>query len=289
MMPSLLFLLKEGFVGLLRSRGSALMAIVTITVSLVLIGLFLIVTLNLNEFAENLKKRLEVTVFLDDSFDEDKTRRIREHILALQSIGSVDYVSKEMAVAEFREHSERLNVDYLEVLGFNPLPASFRLHPVAEFLSSGGVAEIVQQLEAIDGIEELDIKYEKNLLPLLESRLQVIVAIDIVIGVVLCVGALLLVSNNVRLIILSRERLITTMKLVGATPMFVQAPMFIQGFLQGFLGGIAAAVLLFLLTELAAVELPDIVAVGAGVYGLVVVLGILLGFSGSLTAVRRFL
>lgn len=288
-MNSAFFLIREALEGLKRARLSAAIATLTITVSIVLFGTFLIITLNLSRYIEMLKSRLEIEVFIDDSFSDEKIQVIREHLTAIDGVSDVVFISKEMAIREFHRLFDQEPADYFEALGFNPLPASFRLKLAPDYLTSGHADRVVQDIVAIDAIDARDIRYDRRILLIIENNVELAVAVDVAVGAIICLSALLLVSNNIRLIIFSRRKLIQTMKLVGATNFFIRAPLFIQGVIQGVTGGFIACCFLYLVVALTSIQVTNLIVVSSSVYPLMVVLGGALGLLGSLTAVRRYL
>ncbi len=89
---SLLFVLREGFSGLRRSRFSGFVATATVAISLILIGIFLIITFNLNRFVDFLRSRVELEVFLDDSFDEIKIQDLTAEIEQMAGVANLTFV-----------------------------------------------------------------------------------------------------------------------------------------------------------------------------------------------------
>ncbi len=286
---NLLFVLREGFGGLRRSRFSGFVATATVAVSLILIGIFLIITFNLNRFVDFLRSRVELEVFLDDSFDEIKIRDLTAEIKQMEGVANLTFISKEMAIREFQNLFKDKQEDYFETLGYNPLPASFRVKLQDRYRTASGAEVVFKALSSMEDIREEDIVYTREYLVILEKYIKFAIAIDFIVGIIVCLSALLLVSNNIRLIILSKNKIIETMKLVGATNFFIRTPLFIQGIAQGFLGGIISALFLYTLLKLASIEIPGFISVDWRIYLLLANLGILLGFAGSFAAVRRYL
>ncbi len=282
------FIVKEGFSGLFRARFASIVAIMTVTISLILIGLFLIVTVNLGSLFERLRSRVELEVFLDDSLDEMKIEELSEKIRGFEGVEEVMFVSKEMAVSEFKRLFEGQE-DYFEILGFNPLPASFRIRLAAGYRNTAAAEQVVRYLSSLEEIRPEDIVYRRQFLMVLEKYFNVALVADLAIGAIVCLSALLLVSNNIRLIILSRQRIIETMRLVGATSFFIRMPLYIQGMSQGVVGGGLAALFLYGLVRLAALEIPGYVSVSVELYLILLGLGAVLGLCGSIMAVRRYL
>ncbi len=289
MSQGLIFSLREGFGGLIRARFSGFIATVTVAISLILIGIFLIITVNLGHLIENLRSRVELEVFLDDSIDEMKIQELSNKIKRYEGVESLTFISKESAKNEFKNLFKEQQEDYFETLGYNPLPASFRIKLSVKYRNSAGAEKVFKYINSISDIKEEEIVYRREYLVILEKYINVAIAIDFIIGIIVCLSALLLVSNNIRLIILSKKRIIETMKLVGATRFFVQMPLYIQGTTQGFLGGIFSALFLYTMIKILAIEIPGYISVDWKIYAVLASLGIVLGFTGSFTAIRRYL
>jgi cell division transport system permease protein len=285
---SLIFVLREGVGGIKRARLSGLTATATVTVSLVLIGIFLILTVNMNRLIQELRSRVELEVFLDDSLDQAKAAELASKIKELQPVETVLFVSKDEAVEEFQRLFKDKE-DYFETLGHNPLPASFRISLAKEFRNSEGAEEALHRLQAFEEIREQDVVYRSEYLLILEKYVSMAVVIALLVGAILCVSALFLVSNNIRLIILSKKKIIETMRLVGATAFLVRMPLFIQGVFQGLFGGVLSALFLYAVMALVTREIPDFLKVNWEIYIIVLNLGIILGFAGSFMSIRRHL
>lgn len=288
-MHSVIFILKEGLTGLLRSRFTGLVAVLTIAISLVLIGLFLIITINLGEVVERLRNQVELEVFIDDSLDEARIEGLAKEIGHVEGVAEVTFVSKEMAIREFASLFDDQQDNYFQVLGFNPLPASFRVRLNEEDRNATGAERVATAISSLDGLEKEDVVYRRKFVVQLEKYIQIAVAVDFLVGTIVCLSALLLVSNNIRLIILSKNKIIETMKLVGATRSYIQLPLFIQGMIQGLVGGSISALFLYAVLKIGSVEIPGLISVDWRIYVLLAGLGVLLGLSGSYTAVRRYL
>ena len=207
----------------------------------------------------------------------------------MEGVANLTFISKEMAIREFQNLFKDKQDDYFETLGYNPLPASFRVKLQDNYRTAAGAEVVFKALSSLEDIREEDIVYTREYLVILEKYIKFAIAIDFIVGIIVCLSALLLVSNNIRLIILSKNKIIETMKLVGATNFFIRTPLFIQGIAQGFLGGIISALFLYTLLKLAAIEIPGFISVDWRIYLLLANLGILLGFAGSFAAVRRYL
>lgn len=289
MIQSLLFSLKEGFGGLVRSKLTGFIATVTVVISLILVGIFLIVTINLGRLVNDLRSRVELEVFLDDSMDETKIQELTSKINRFEGVDSLRYISKDMAAEEFKQLFKNQQEDYFATLGYNPLPSSFRIKLTKDYQTASGAEKVFQYLNSLAEINEEDIVYRREYVVLLEKYIKVAIVVDFVIGIIICLSALLLVSNNIRLIISSKNKIIETMKLVGATRHFIKTPFYIQGIAQGLLGGVFSALFLHGLVKFLEFEISGYLSVDGTIYIILINLGVLLGFTGSFLAIRRYL
>jgi cell division transport system permease protein len=206
----------------------------------------------------------------------------------VEGVKEVRFVSKEEAAAIFKEE---FGEDIYKVLDFNPLPASLKISLHPDFRNVEGAERIFNAIRDIEGVE--DVIYRKSLLELLDRRARVFLLIALGIGVFITISSIFLVANTIRLAIYAKRKIIQTMKLIGATRGFIRTPFLLEGLVQGFLGGLLAAGILFLTFESlgrwVSLELSDFVRVHVSLYGAVVAVGMVLGLIGSMISIRRFI
>lgn len=276
--------IAEGLRGLRRAKFSAFVSIFTIFISLVSIGLFLVFIFNVNRIMNQIKSRMELEAFIDNSFTSEQIETLRNHIQNLPGIDSVRYISKAEAAEVFKKE---VGQDIFEILDDNPLPPSFQIKLKPAFQSSSRTKDISNVLLKFDGIDE--VLYRYDIMALLERYFRIFLMISFAIGLVLAIGAIFLIYNTIKLIIFSRRSAIEIMKLVGATPRFIRRPFIIEGIIQGIVGGGFAALLFYLLFQIAKRKIPEIIVAADMIYGAFILLGIFFGYLGSSFALRKFL
>jgi len=280
----LLYSFSEGFKGLRRAKFSAFVSISTIFLSLILIGVFIIFIINAQRLVNRIQSRMELEIFIDNSYTMEQVEELRQKILHIAGIDSVRYVSKEEALEII---NQQLDQDVFEILDENPLPSSFQVKMKPTFRSATNTQKISEQLSRLEGIDE--IFYRRDLLIILEKYIRIFVVAVLGIGVLLAVGSIFLVSNTIKLIIFSRSTIIEIMKLVGATRRFIRRPFLVEGIIQGLIGGFFAALFFFLILKIVKLEIPGLILIDYRNYPLLIILGVLFGLIGSLLALRRFL
>jgi cell division transport system permease protein len=285
---NILYILKEGVLGFRRARLSMVVSIMTIMISLLILSVFGIFYRNTNTIMQSFRDRIEMEAFIDQTASESSFMSIEKRIVAIPGVKSAVLISKQEAAEIFkREFGEDIN----RVLDFNPLPASFKITLEPEYRNPDSARAIHRVLTAIPGID--DIIYRRALLELIEKRSRAFIITSLAVGILLTIGAVFLVSNTIRLAIFSKRKIITTMKLVGATRMFIRMPFIIEGLIQGLVGGTCAAGLMYATyaaaSRLIGPELYDFITVEPIMYPIILVTGLALGFLGSAISIRKFI
>lgn len=276
--------IREGIAGFRRAKAASAITIFTVTFALLLVGLCGIVAANLSQLVSGLRARVEIEVFLASDLTDQEVQKLEESIRALDGVEAVEFVSKERAALEFRQ---TFGEDVLAILDQNPFPASFRVRPAARLRTSEGAERIAEGIRRMPGVDE--VLYRGDLLRLLDRYARLALGLGLTVGGVLVIGAILLVHNTLRLVMMARAEVIEIMRLVGATRRFIRRPFVVHGVFEGLLGGVLGALCLALLVRLARIEIPNLVEVDPRWYYATALGGALLGWMGSRLAVRRYL
>ncbi|WP_438435457.1 permease-like cell division protein FtsX [Gorillibacterium sp. sgz500922] len=289
---------REGTRSMYRNGWMTFASISSITISLFILGLFLMLGINVNDMSKQLESQVEIKVYLQLKTPADVRADIQSKIQAMPEVKKVRFVSKEEGLAAMRE---TLNDPLKGYDGEdNPLPDSFSVE-VKEPRTVQSVTERIQKLN--DGrdtppIEE--VKYGKDTVDSLFKVTRVVRNIGIVFVVALVFTSMFLISNTIKLTILARNREIRIMKLVGATNGFIRWPFFIEGALIGFQGALIPAAILTYGYHLAleffepgmSTLMLKMSPFNETVYPiaiLLMVIGLVIGIWGSTLSVRKFL
>ncbi|MGH7595083.1 MAG: cell division protein FtsX [bacterium] len=288
---SLFYSLREGLDGFRRAKLASFIAIMSMAFALVVAGVLAIITVNLVALVDAVRGRIEFEVFVDNGLDKAGANELRREILAVRGVAEANFISKEAAAEIFKREFARSGREdgqsLLEILDSNPLPASFRISLQKTHQNSAAAQRVASALEKLRGVDE--VVYRRDLALALDRYVQIALIAGALVGLVFCLGALVLVVNDVRLVIHAKRRLIEIMQLVGATSAFVYRPLLVQGFLQGAIGGLIAYGFLYLLYHLllfqlgAALQLPDFLFVG------LIGVGIVLGLAASYLGARKYI
>ena len=239
------FFLREALRGLRRSSAPALAALLTVLLTALVLGVFIPIVQATTGTANEVRSRVVVDVYVAESATQRDISELKSAIAATTNVKSVDFISKGEALKKAQEKNPRAFREGAELLGSNPLPASFRVTP--EDPDKLGV--IVDRLEAgnLAAIDEVRNREEdtKEIL----SATGLVKALTAGLAVLLVFASIALIANTIRLSVFARRREVEVMKLVGATNWFIRWPFVIEGVVVGFFGGVLAVLLLTIAKE----------------------------------------
>lgn len=237
MFSNLEFFLIEALRSFRRGALMSLVAIGTITVSLVIFGMFLLLIINLGNIIGNVSSKMDIAAYVDKDIPLSSAGAIQLQLSKIPGVAKVDFVSKTEAWRKFKqEFGSTLYLD--EIISGNPLPHTFNIRVrTPDVLDS--VAKEVSRVKVIS-----EVRYSGQLIDQIKSLVDAVRIGGAALVVLISVATLLIVVNTIRLTVLARETDICIMKLVGATNTFVKWPFIIEGLLLGVLGGVCSFFLL---------------------------------------------
>jgi cell division transport system permease protein len=291
LLRALLYFVSEAATSLWRSRLVNAVSIGTIAVSLFVLGAFLTVASGLSAMVTRWTEKVQVIVYLEDG-TEDRVRASLENRLHDDpAVGSVDFVSREQALARFREMFRDLSA-LPEDLGENPFPASLEVTLKADRQSPAEVERMAKAFAGVPGVRE--IQYDLLWIERLATGVRLVRGVGAFLGGILVLAGVFTISNVIRLTIYAREDELDIMRLVGATRAYVKGPFVAEGVLQGGLGGLVATALLWAALAWLARGLASSDLLGRTAFALPPALALLLvaggmavGLAGSLLSLAR--
>jgi len=243
-----IFFLREALRGLRRSSAPALAALLTVLLTALVLGVFIPIVQATTGTANEVRSRVVVDVYVSDSATDDETAELRKALVSTPNVQSVEFISKGEALARAEEKNPKAFREGAELLGSNPLPASFRVTPE----DPDRIREIVDtlvpngrpRLAAIDEVRNREEETDKIL-----SATGLVKGLTAALAGLLVLASIALVANTIRLSVFARRREVEVMKLVGATNWFIRWPFVIEGVIVGFFGGLLAVLLLTVAKE----------------------------------------
>ena len=299
-MSSLIYFFKQSLQGFARNLSTTLGSIITIFLSLFIIGLFLMGGAVIQNVVESVENEVSITAYVADEASESDIAAAQDYIRGLDGVSSVSFTTKDQALEKFREMSS--NAAIVDELGGNPLPASIDI----ELSDPQKVEEVAQQIESSDQFKKIadednpsdSLKYGQRTVERLFSVTNYIRYIGLALIVLLVFIALVFINNTIRLAIMARRKEIAIMRLVGASNGFIRGPFLMEGALHAIIGAALAIVCIELIRNLALPRLqaslaflPIDVAPNTFlfIYLILLVAGLIIGLIGSMLAMRRYL
>jgi cell division transport system permease protein len=293
---------REGAKNVIRNGWMTFASISAISVSLFVLGIFLILSLNVNYLASQIESQVEIRVFLEVNISEAQMSEVQRTIAAIPEVSKVTFVSKEEGLNILREKMGAEGEELLEGLDGenNPLNDSYTV----EVRNPQQVGLVAQQIEAFNNSKDpkpiYKVSYGKGTVETLFQITDIVRNVGLVLVLLLSFTAMFLIANTIKLTINARQREISIMKLVGATNSFIRWPFFIEGGLLGLIGSvIPVGILLWSYSELIRftkmqlglmlIKLIPVYELALIVSGLLLGIGIMIGIWGSILSVRKFL
>ncbi len=280
------YMLEEATVMLKRQKGATAISVLIMGLSLLILVIFLLVTLNIAVMIDRASEELRVYVYLEEGVGRDESREIQLRLLGMTGVDEVVFVSRDEALAQFREALGEES-DLLDALDRNPLPDAYRLKMKQGTMRSEVLERMSRDIMEWQGVEE--VRYGRRWFERGEKLVRGFYVADLALGIIIFLSVVFVISNTVRLILLYRRRTVDIMKLVGAPNAYIQVPIIVEGALQGAAAALIALGLSWIVFLLANRYFPGLSFFGIQAVIVFTLFCALLGAVGSYAAMRRFL
>ena len=285
----------ESFKGVFRNFSLSIASITCITITLILVGFSILVTLNVNNFTAEIEKDMTIVVFLEKKVTDEQIAEVKDKIERLENIKKITFNSKEDVKKSMQRESEIFDAilsEYNE--NNNPLQDSF-LIKVNDINNIGVTSSEIQSIEHVSLV-----KYGEGSVEELVKIFELVKRVTYIAVIALVVVTAFLISNTIKITIQSRKREIEIRRLVGASNAFIRQPFFFEGIIIGFLGSILPIAICcfgynYLYERLGGklfTEIIKLIEPKSVIYIIMVALsaiGVVVGALGSFRAVRKYL
>lgn len=285
-----MFSLKEAFAGFRRARLATFSSIMAMAIVLFFAGLLAVVAYEGLRASQWLRQRAaEVEVFFHDDLASADASRIADQLAGDPVVQSTTFISKEDAQRIF---AETFGEDGSAFFDEPFLPASVRMRIRPEHAFTDSLVLFESRMLIVRGVSE--VMYNRPVLRTVQDNLIWVQGTVATLALLVIVSALFLVSNTIRLAIASRRKLIQTLMLIGATRGFIRRPFLIEGLLQGLFASMLAALGLAGCYVLLPHRVHELIRLplypeATGLLGLIVGMGLVMGWLGAWWSVRRYL
>jgi len=277
-------------------RVRNIFSVTIICLSFLFLGIFLALSNNLRQTAENLSSNMVMTFFLEKGLTESEVGQIEAQLRQSHHVADIQYISAEKALERFRQNFPELR-SILDNLKANPFPASLEAKLAKESSSSPDVLAFIQAARGIKGIE--DVQFNRDWIEKMQSLSRLAKAVGFFLGGILILASFFIISNVIKLNVFARKNEIEILRLVGATNLFIRIPFILEGIVLGILGSALSLALLFLVIKAfplylgsslgALQQLLSLRILTGGQSLWLVAGGAAIGILGSVTSVSRFL
>lgn len=294
-MSRIKYFMGEARKNIIRNGLMSVASLFTIVSCLVILGVFIIISLNVETVTEQIKDQCEIQVFLDLNTSDDRVSAIGTEISALENVKSVEIYTKEQMLEEVKVTMFEGREELIESFSADDNPFSDSYKIVLNDISLA--SETASKLSEIENVESVTNK--QDLVNVVLSISKNIRGFTMVMMALLLLIAVVIISNTVRLTVFNRRKEIGIMKYIGATDRFIRVPFIFEGVLVGIAGAVISFVLMFggyafvlKLIENGSFDLftligPKPVALWLGVVFLIV--GGLIGMLGSVVSMKKYL
>jgi cell division transport system permease protein len=243
-----LLFVRTAIRGIVSSPMTSGIAVVTIGVTLVLVGAFALLLQNMEDLLGQFGDDLRVTAYLESEVSGEALRALKDRVLAIPGVEDVEALSQDEALERFRA-SVGSGSALLDGLDINPLPASLEISLSDDRRSAEGMEAVAKAIEGLAGVESLSSGRDW-----VEGYLRAVAlvrGVGVGLGMILALATLLIVANTIRLGVFARRDELEILSLVGASRPFVNTPFLLEGVVQGAAGGAIALGLLYALFHFA--------------------------------------
>lgn len=294
--------LREAFSHFFRNWTTSFGAVITIFLSLFIIGLFIVGSALVTSAIGTIEDTVTINVFISDDATDDEVQAFQEKLESWQNVQSVNFKSKEDALEEYRNMSSSADSTIAALDGENPLPRSYEVmmedSSQVEDMASRIKEDTDFQAMADNGDVDESVQYSQEMVGRLFQVTGYIRIACIVLVALLTFIAFIFINNTIRLSITARRREIAIMRLVGASNGFIRGPFVTEGVLQALLGALLSIGVLELVRNFLMPRVMNMVSwwqfeipleVYLMTYGALILVGLVIGLFGSAIAMRRYL
>ena len=303
MAPSNLgYSLREAGSHFTRNWTTSLGAVITIFLSLFIIGLFIVGSAMINSMIGSVQDTVKISAFISDDASDEDVEAFMEKIEGWDNVKNVEFKTKDDALEDFQSSSSDADATISALDGENPLPRSYTI----EMNEPSQVEEMANKIkqdsdfqQIVDGgnVDESVLYGQEEVARLFQFTDYIRLAAVVLVALLTFV-AFIFINNAIRLSITARRREIAIMRLVGASNGFIRGPFVAEGVLQALLGSLLAIGCLELVRNFLMPLIQEnlkfmpfnvTMAMYLATYGSLILVGIVIGLFGSAIAMRRYL
>lgn len=270
-------------------RTSYFYSIFGITLVLFVLGVAAVLGIEAKKVSKEFKENLTVELVLNDNIKPSEIISLKTKLQGRLYVKNTLFVSKEEAAKILQND---LGENFLDILDYNPLYASFNLNLLEDYANKDSFEMIKKDLTKFEEVKLVNI--QGNLLEALDKNVRSASFVVLIVAIAFLIFSVSLIFNTIRLVMFSNRFIIKTQQLFGATRWFIIKPFLGRSVLNGFISGLSATLLVAALLYYFNYALPELgllsdLVTFAALFAGLLVFGILISFLSTLTAVLRYL
>ena len=285
------YFINQALKNMSRNKVMSISTVLTVSISLFIVGAFVIFILNAGVFIKTQSDKTQLSVFVDTNLSEEQALSIGDQIKEIDGVDTVEYKSKEKAMEEMinKQGGEE---QWKQLFGDdNPMPYTF----IVTGTDNTKLEAISTSASQIDGVYKVD--FAKDLVTKLASIVNAVRISGIVVVIILFLIAIFLISTTIKLSLYAKRKEIQVMKYVGSSNSFIQGPFLTSGMILGLFGAIVSSIVLFIVYKLLMDRIQGVqflsLTFNPGQIALVIVIllvsGVFVGAFGSFLSLRKYL
>ncbi len=297
-------IIVSGYRDFIRSGFTSLASILIMTITLFVITSLIFIQAALNSTLNDIKEKVDVTVYFVQNADEPTIFNIESSLKSLPEVSGVTYTSADVALSDFKEkHSnDYLTLQALDELGQNPLGASLNIkakdpsqyESIAKYFESDNALS----REALTIIDKIDYHQNKVVIDRLTTIINGAKKLGFVVSLILVLISIIITFSTIRLIIYMSREEINVMKLVGADGGYIRGPFIVSGVLVGVISSLVTILLFIPVTIWLGNQMTDFIGINLYTYykanflQLFIIMlgsGIIIGVISSVFAIHKHL
>lgn len=235
---------KRAIKDILDHRFLSVVTIVTISTSILIASAFMLFFMNASGIVNSWQEGIRIMVYLKPNTPETEVLDAKRKIQEMNGVQNVQFISNKEALERLKDQMKRQS-SLLDNLKENPLPDAFEVRLTESFQNQNKVEMLAAQLESVSIVDEVE--YGQVWLGRFTNILNLLRLTGYAMSVLFFLATVLIVANTIRLVLYSRREEVEIMRLVGASDGFIRAPFYMEGLIQGALGGIIGLAALFVL------------------------------------------
>jgi cell division transport system permease protein len=254
-----------------------------------MLGLVGILILNTKKLSDYVKENIGISVYLNDDTREVDIFSLQKTLDSKKYVKETIYITRERAAEDFQKE---LGEDFVEFLGYNPLPSSIDVKLHADYANPDSFAVLEKEFRSYPQVA--DVAYQKDLIYAVNLNIRKISLAILIFSSLLLVIAFALINNTIRLSVYSKRFIIRTMQLVGAHHFLIRRPFLLKGITQGVVAAFLAMLLLILTLIIVEKQLEGLFSfqdfrILGLLFAFIIFIGVFLAWLSTLLSVNKYL